>query len=59
MTKKVNKLLLDDAGLKAEDTLFIDDTLMHVEGARKAGIVAQHLTDGQTILDLNFASFWS
>lgn len=51
--------ILDQEGLKAEDTLFIDDTLMHVEGARKTGIVAHHLTNGQTILDLDFTSFWN
>lgn len=51
--------ILDKEGLKAEDTLFIDDTLMHVKGARETGIVAHHLTNGQTILDLDFTSFWN
>lgn len=50
--------LLDQEGLVAADTLFIDDTIMHVEGARSVGIVAHHLTGGQTILDLDFTSFW-
>jgi glucose-1-phosphatase len=39
-------------GLIPEQTLFIDDTLMHVEGARKAGLKAIHLQKGTTIVDL-------
>ncbi|MDK2910626.1 MAG: glucose-phosphatase [Bacteroidales bacterium] len=35
--------VLNDAGLKASETLFIDDTLKHVEGARVAGIKGFHL----------------
>lgn len=33
------------------ETLFIDDSLQHVEGAKKAGLKAVHL-DGMTIIDL-------
>lgn len=32
--------VLEQNGLKAEETLFFDDTLQHVEGARKAGLHA-------------------
>jgi putative hydrolase of the HAD superfamily len=41
-------------GFKAEETLFIDDSIQHIEGARKAGINAYHLRidKGETILDL-------
>lgn len=35
--------ILEENNLIPEETLFIDDTLMHVEGARKAGINAIHL----------------
>jgi FMN phosphatase YigB (HAD superfamily) len=46
--------VLQDAGLNPSETLFIDDTLMHVEGARNMGIHAYHLqTDqGEQIMDL-------
>ena len=34
------------------ETLFIDDTLQHVEGARRAGLKAYHLVAPETILDV-------
>lgn len=37
--------------LEPSETLFIDDSIQHVEGARKAGLQAHHLTNGETILD--------
>jgi putative hydrolase of the HAD superfamily len=44
--------LLDDAGIKAEETLFIEDTLQHIEGAKKVGLNTYWLTGGETIIDL-------
>jgi glucose-1-phosphatase len=44
--------VIKDSKLNAAETLFIDDALVNVEGARKAGLQAIHLTDGKTILDL-------
>ena len=41
--------ILKEKGLKANETLFIDDSIQHVEGALKAGLQAHHLTDEQTI----------
>ena len=41
--------ILEEQGLKANETLFIDDSIQHVEGAIKAGLHAHHLTDDQTI----------
>ena len=41
--------ILKEQGLKAGETLFIDDSIQHVEGAIKAGLHAHHLTDDQTI----------
>ena len=41
--------ILKEKGLKANETLFIDDSIHHVEGAIKAGLQAHHLTDEQTI----------
>jgi glucose-1-phosphatase len=38
--------------LNAAETIFIDDSIQHIEGARKAGITAVHLTGDMSILDL-------
>lgn len=35
--------VLDLAGARPDRTLFIDDSIQHVEGARKAGLHAEHL----------------
>ncbi len=44
--------VLKDGILKPEETLFIDDTLMHVEAAGKLGIRAYHLEGDQDISEL-------
>jgi putative hydrolase of the HAD superfamily len=46
--------VLQDAGLNPNETLFIDDTLIHVEGALDAGIHAHHLEiqKGEQIMDI-------
>jgi putative hydrolase of the HAD superfamily len=44
--------VIKDSNLNAAETLFIDDALVNVEGARLAGLQAVHLTGGKTILDL-------
>lgn len=44
--------VLNDGGLKPEETLFIDDTLVHVEAARTVGINAWHLKPGTDICEL-------
>ena len=41
--------IIEEQGLVASETLFIDDSIQHVEGAIKAGLHAHHLTDDQTI----------
>jgi glucose-1-phosphatase len=43
--------VLEDAGIKAHETLFIDDLMANVEGARKAGLWAYHL-DNECIRDI-------
>ncbi len=45
---------LKQAGLNSPETLFIDDTLVHVESARTVGIHAYHLniSRGEQIMDL-------
>ncbi|PWJ45037.1 HAD family hydrolase [Sediminitomix flava] len=44
--------LIDLHNLEPEKTLFIDDTLQHIEGAKKTGLQTHHLKNGDTILDL-------
>jgi len=46
------QFVINDSGLNAGETLFIDDALVNVEGARLAGLQAVHLTGGKTIFDL-------
>ena len=41
--------ILKEQGLIGSETLFIDDSIQHIEGAIKAGLHAHHLTDDQTI----------
>lgn len=43
--------ILDENGFKAEHTLFIDDSIQHIEGARSLGIQVIHLEPGMTIED--------
>lgn len=45
--------LLNDAGLQANETIFIDDTYPNIEGALEAGLQAIHLKPGMTVLDLD------
>jgi putative hydrolase of the HAD superfamily len=44
--------VLKEKELDPATTLFIDDSLQHIEGARKAGIHGFHLTGGIEIIDL-------
>ena len=44
--------VVNENGLNPSETLFIDDSIQHIEGARKAGLNAYHLTGSETILDL-------
>ena len=38
-----------EQNLNPSETLFIDDSIQHIEGARKAGLNAHHLIDAQSI----------
>lgn len=49
------KLVLAENNLQAQETLFIDDSPQHVEGAKKVGLNALLLEKGKTILDLSFS----
>lgn len=44
--------ILYENDIKANETLFIDDTLQHVLGAKQAGLKTVHLTQDKTILDV-------
>lgn len=39
-------------GIAPSETLFIDDTEVHVEGARKSGMRAEHLSDTKTLVEI-------
>lgn len=49
---EIFKYILKDADLIPSETLFVDDTLMHIESARKTGIRGFHLTADNDISDL-------
>ncbi len=44
--------ILEEQGLVAEETLFIDDTIKNIEGAKEAGLQTIHLVAPATVLDL-------
>ena len=44
--------VIQDANLDPVQTLFIDDTLLNIEGAQKAGLQTLFLSGGLTVLDL-------
>lgn len=50
--QEIFRFVLSDAGLNPAETLFIDDTLVHVEAARKLGINAVHLQPGVDVTEL-------
>lgn len=50
-------LVLRENNLNPDETIFIDDTLVHVEGARKAGLTAYHLQPQQSVEELLFEIF--
>lgn len=44
--------ILQEQRLKADETLFIDDSPQHIEGALRCGLQTYHLKDGETIESL-------
>lgn len=44
--------VLEENGLIAENTLFIDDSIQHIEGAKKVGVKTFLLEKNKSILDL-------
>ena len=49
---EIFELVVRENNLRKEETLFIDDSIQHIEGARKIGLNAMLLEKGKTILDL-------
>lgn len=50
--KESFEFVLNDAGIQAEDTLFIDDTLVNIEGAKLAGLQTIHLQKPMKLWEL-------
>jgi len=46
------QLIIDENNLNPKETLFIDDSPQHIDGARKVGLLVYHLANGEDILDL-------
>ena len=44
--------IVKEQELNSTETLFIDDSIQHVQGALKAGLKAHHLKDGERIAQL-------
>ena len=44
--------IVNEQDLKASETLFIDDSTQHVQGALKAGLRSYHLKDNERIAQL-------
>lgn len=51
---EIFEFVLNQNGLKANETLFIDDSIQHIVGAKAVGLHGYHLTGGETI-DVLFA----
>jgi putative hydrolase of the HAD superfamily len=49
---EIFEYVLNDQQITAEETLFLDDSIQHIEGARTIGITAHHITKPAEILQL-------
>lgn len=47
----IYRRVLEENGLVAEETLFIDDTAMNLEAPHKLGMQVYHLTGGEDVVD--------
>jgi HAD superfamily hydrolase (TIGR01509 family) len=50
--REIFDFVIKENNLIKEETIFIDDSIQHIQGAKSTGIDAVHLSDGYTILDL-------
>ena len=49
--RRIYQLALDRLGVEAEQTIFIDDFIENLEGARELGIHGIHFQDPQTVME--------
>jgi len=49
---EIFKFVIEKQNLRPERTLFIDDTLMHVQSAKRVGLNVHHLVYGQDITEV-------
>ena len=49
--------VLNNAGIKAEETLFIDDSIKNIEGAALAGLCVYHLLKTEKIEQISYSQF--
>jgi putative hydrolase of the HAD superfamily len=54
--KEAFQFILNKYELKPEETLFIDDTMGHLEGARSLGVKVVHYNDGEDLEELVLSS---
>ena len=50
--KSTFEWMLKDSNILAEETLFIEDTAQHIEGAKQAGLKTHHLESNTAIISL-------
>ena len=50
--KSTFEWVLKDSNILAEETLFIEDTAQHIEGAKQAGLKTHHLDSNKAIISL-------
>ena len=50
--KSTFEWMLKDSNILAEETLFIEDTAQHIEGAKQAGLKTHHLDSNTAIISL-------
>lgn len=51
------QFVLNDAGLNPDETIFIDDTARHIEGARQTGLHTYLLPKGEDVCDKKWLFF--
>jgi FMN phosphatase YigB (HAD superfamily) len=49
--KEIFEKVLSDNNLLASETLFVDDSMQHIEGAKKAGLQTQFVEKGKMVAD--------
>ncbi|MCZ4410716.1 HAD family phosphatase [Cryomorphaceae bacterium 1068] len=50
--KEAFQFILNEYGLTPKETLFVDDTMEHIEGARGLGVHVLHYNDGEDLEEL-------